>query len=210
MDWSIDGLTAFITEHRAWAPWIFGAMAFGESLAFIGILIPATSFMIACGALVGNGTLALSDLWLGGAVGAALGDTTSYALGRWLGPRAHEIWPFSKRRDLLDKAERFFAYWGWAAVFFGRFIGPLRAVVPLAAGMLNMPNWLFQLNNVLSGIVWIPVLISPAALVVWIGKAAAAGHVWWAVAAGAGVLVAAIGIYLAIKKWGGRMLPGKE
>lgn len=92
-------------------------------------------------------------------------------------------------------------------MFFGRFIGPLRAVVPLAAGILRMPNWLFQLNNVLSGIVWIPVLISPAAFVVWLGKLAAAGNVWWAVAGAVAVIVAGVGVYWAVKRWGGRVLP---
>lgn len=163
MDISIDQILRFIEAHHEWAGVVFGLMAFGESMVVIGVLIPATTVMLAAGALVGSGVLSFWDLFVGGAVGAALGDAISYWLGRRLGPSAHRIWPFSRNPGLLAAAESVFARWGWMAVFFGRFIGPLRASVPLVAGMLGMRNLTFQVLNVASAIAWIPVLIAPGA-----------------------------------------------
>jgi membrane protein DedA with SNARE-associated domain len=44
-------------------------------------------------------------------------------------------------------------------IFIGRFFGPLRAAVPLIAGMLEMPYWVFQLANVASAFLWAWVLL---------------------------------------------------
>ena len=50
----------FIIAHRDWAgPIVFG-LSFGESLAFISILLPATAAMVFVGVLVGQGLL---DFW---------------------------------------------------------------------------------------------------------------------------------------------------
>jgi membrane protein DedA with SNARE-associated domain len=190
MEVSPDALLAFIESHRGWAPLIFGLMAFGESLAVVGVLIPATTVMMACGALIQTGTLALSDLWIGGAIGGILGDTVSYAMGRWLGPRAETLGPLKRRPGLVAGAEAFFRRWGWAAVFFGRFIGPMRALVPLAAGILKMPAGQFQLNNVASAIIWIPVVVSPGAFAAWLVALARGGRVGLAIGLAAAALAA--------------------
>ena len=58
------------------------------------------------------------------------------------------------RMALLPRAHRLFERWGIFAVFFGRFIGPLRAVVPLVAGTATMPLIPFQMANWLSALAW--------------------------------------------------------
>lgn len=156
-----DAALAFIETHRAWAGVIFGLMAFGESLVVIGVLVPATGLMMATGALVGAGTIPFVDVWIGGALGAALGDTVSYWIGRRLGPGVERIWPFSRHPETLAAARNVFAHWGWMAIVVGRFIGPLRASVPTVAGLTHMPRLTFQLANIGSAILWIPVLIFP-------------------------------------------------
>ena len=59
---------------------------------------------------------------------------------------------------------RFFERWGILAVFIGRFFGPLRAVVPLVAGMMHMRQARFQLANVGSAIIWLPAILAPGYL----------------------------------------------
>jgi membrane protein DedA with SNARE-associated domain len=49
--------------------------------------------------------------------------------------------------------------WGVLAIFIGRFFGPLRASVPLVAGIFHMPYWTFQLANFSSAFVWAGVLL---------------------------------------------------
>lgn len=157
-------LLGFVEAHRAYAGPLFALLAFGESLVVIGVLVPATGVMMAAGALVGTGSLPFADLWIGGALGAALGDTVSFWVGRRLGPHVHRLWPFSRHPEMLAAARNAFARWGWAAVVIGRFIGPLRASVPTVAGMSEMRWGLFQAANVGSAILWIPVLVAPGSI----------------------------------------------
>lgn len=157
-------LLGFVERNRAFAGPVFAALAFGESLVVVGVLVPATGVMMAAGALVGAGTLPFLDLWIGGALGAALGDAVSFWVGRRLGPHVHRLWPFSRHPETLEAARRVFARWGWAAILIGRFIGPLRASVPTVAGMSEMNASVFQVTNVLSAFLWIPVLIAPASI----------------------------------------------
>jgi membrane protein DedA with SNARE-associated domain len=44
-------------------------------------------------------------------------------------------------------------------IFIGRFFGPLRASVPLVAGVFRMPYWKFQFANFTSAFVWAAVLL---------------------------------------------------
>ena len=56
-------------------------------------------------------------------------------------------------------ASIFFRRYGVYSVFIGRFLGPLRAVVPLVAGMMHMPPLRFYTANVLSAAVWASALM---------------------------------------------------
>ena len=49
--------------------------------------------------------------------------------------------------------------WGVPSIFIGRFFGPLRASVPLAAGIFEMSYWPFQIANFVSALVWSAVLL---------------------------------------------------
>ena len=49
--------------------------------------------------------------------------------------------------------------WGIPGIFIGRFFGPLRASVPLIAGILEMHYWKFQIANFTSAFVWAYVLL---------------------------------------------------
>src|SRR5882724_12880676 len=146
----------FITAHRAWAGPAVCALAFGESLAFIGVLLPATAALVFVGVLIGQGLL---DFWLMAAwatLGAALGDAVSFWIGRSFRDAIHNLWPFTKHPRMLDQGHRFFARWGMASVFLGRFLGPIRAVIPLVAGMMDMPRLRFQIANWTSAALWAP------------------------------------------------------
>jgi membrane protein DedA with SNARE-associated domain len=146
----------FITAHAAWAGPVVFALAFGESLAFISILLPATAAMVFVGVLVGQGLL---DFWLmaaWGIPGAALGDAVSFWIGRYFRDSIASLWPFSRHPHMLDYGHRFFGRWGVASVFLGRFFGPVRAVIPLIAGMMDMPPVRFQVANWTSAAIWAP------------------------------------------------------
>ena len=153
-------LVEFVRLHEAWAAPIVFALAFGESLAFISLLIPAWAALVGIGVLIGSSQLNFWPIWVAGSIGAALGDWLSYWVGVKLGPPVAHVWPLSRHPDLLPKGEAFVKRWGVMAIFIGRFFGPLRASVPLVAGIFRMPYWSFQLANFSSAFVWAGVLLT--------------------------------------------------
>ena len=161
----IDQSVSFIETHQAWAGVIVGLLAFGESLILIGILLPGTAVLVIVGGLVGAGIVEPLPVLLAAMIGAALGDTVSYFLGRWLGRGVVHEWPLNRYRREIARARLFFRRYGFAAIFAGRFFGPVRATVPLVAGMMGMNRRLFQIANILSAIIWAPVVLSPGWLV---------------------------------------------
>ena len=162
---SIHQVEAFVREHAAWAPAIVFALAFGESLAFISLLIPAWGALVAIGALIGPGGVSFWPVWIAAALGAALGDWLSYWIGLKLEYTVAHHWPLSRHPDLIPRGEAFVKKWGAFGIFIGRFFGPLRASVPLVAGIFEMPYWRFQLANFSSAFVWAAVLLTIGDLV---------------------------------------------
>jgi membrane protein DedA with SNARE-associated domain len=165
-------LVEFVRVHEAWAAPIVFALAFGESLAFISLLIPAWAALVGIGVLISSGNLNFWPIWVAGSVGAALGDWLSFWIGIKLGPPVAHIWPLSRHPQLLPKGEIFVKRWGPLAIFIGRFFGPLRASVPLVAGIFRMPFWEFQIANFTSAFVWAGVLLTVgdvgAKLIKWV------------------------------------------
>jgi membrane protein DedA with SNARE-associated domain len=156
----IQAVLEFIRTHAAWAPGIVFVLAFGESLAFISLLVPAWGALVAIGYLIGPSGINFWPVWVAAALGAAFGDWLSYWIGVKLGPAVAHVWPLSRHPELLPRGERFMARWGVLGIFIGRFFGPLRASVPLVAGIFAMPFWRFQIANFASAFVWAAVLLT--------------------------------------------------
>jgi membrane protein DedA with SNARE-associated domain len=150
----------FVHNNQGWAvPIVFG-LAFGESLAFISLLIPAWGALVAIGALIDSSNMNFWPIWISASLGAAAGDWLSYWVGVKLEYTVAHIWPLSRHPDLIPRGEAFVKKWGIPSIFIGRFFGPLRASVPLIAGIFEMPFWRFQLANFLSAFVWAAVLLT--------------------------------------------------
>lgn len=160
----VQAVLAFLKTNQAWAPPVVFALAFAESLALVALLVPATVILWGVGALIGAANLEFWPIWLAAALGAALGDWVSY----WLGLHYHEqiarMWPIRNYPTLLPRGRAFFEKWGAPGVFAGRFIGPLRAAVPLAAGACEMPRVPFHIANWSSAFVWATTTLGPGAL----------------------------------------------
>jgi membrane protein DedA with SNARE-associated domain len=159
----VQHVVDFVRDNQVWAAPIVAALAFGESLAFISLLLPATVALIGIGALIGMSGLEFVPIWLAAAIGAALGDWLSFWFGWKFKSRIAHMWPLSRYPDLMPRGHALVERWGTYAVFIGRFFGPLRASVPLAAGILEMPWWPFQLANFSSALVWAAALLAPGA-----------------------------------------------
>jgi membrane protein DedA with SNARE-associated domain len=160
IDSYFHALVEFVRVHEAWAAPIVAALAFGESLAFISLLVPAWGALVAIGAMIGPSGINFWPVLVGGALGAAFGDWLSYWIGTKLGPPVAHMWPLSRHPELLPRGEAFVKRWGVLAIFIGRFFGPLRASVPLVAGIFGMPFGRFQVANFTSAFVWAAVLLT--------------------------------------------------
>jgi membrane protein DedA with SNARE-associated domain len=159
MDDIVQPTLAFIAAHSQWAAVIMFITAFGESFAFLSLLFPGTSLLIAAGTLMSNGTLPYTPVLIGAVAGATLGDSVSYWIGRRFGGGIAKLWPFSRNPEMLPAGIRFFERHGGKSVAIGRFFGPVRAVIPLAAGLMQMPRGWFWFANVTSALVWAPMLL---------------------------------------------------
>jgi membrane protein DedA with SNARE-associated domain len=159
MDDIVQPTLAFVAAHAHWAAAIMFVTAFGESFAFLSHLFPGTTLLIAAGTLMSGGTLPYAPVLIGAVGGATLGDSVSYWIGRRFGGGIARLWPFSRNPEMLPSGIRFFARHGGKSVFIGRFFGPMRAVIPLAAGMMRMPRAWFWFANVASALVWAPMLL---------------------------------------------------
>lgn len=155
---------AFMRDNQAWVAPIVFVLAFAESLAFVALLVPATVILWGVGAMIGASGISFWPVWLAAAIGAGLGDWLSYWLGYHFHGQIARMWPLSKYPELLPRGHRFFDKWGTIGVFVGRFIGPLRAVVPLVAGAVQMDRLPFQIANWSSAFVWAAVTLGPGAI----------------------------------------------
>ena len=137
-------------------------LAFGETAIFVDLLVPGEVGMVIAGAAGAEAGLRLPLLVLAGAIGATVGDSVSYVIGRRWGFRLVHRWAFTRTRlePKLTAAQRYFARRGGSAVFLGRWVGALRAVVPLVAGAARMPYRRFLAWNVLASAGWATAAVS--------------------------------------------------
>jgi membrane protein DedA with SNARE-associated domain/membrane-associated phospholipid phosphatase len=136
-------------------------VACGESLAVVGLIVPGALLMVGFGALIALDYLAFAPTVIAAMLGAIAGDGISYWLGVKYNRNLATIWPFSRYPDLLNRGELFFQRHGGKSVLLGRFVGPLRPIIPAIAGMLHMPMRQFFLINIFSALLWAPLYLLP-------------------------------------------------
>ena len=100
-------LADFVRDNQVWAAPIVLVLAFGESLAFISLLVPAWGALVAIGALIGVSGISFWPVWLAGGIGAALGDWVSYWFGFKYKEHVAEMWPLSRYPEILPRGEAF-------------------------------------------------------------------------------------------------------
>lgn len=155
--WIVD----FVRAHQAWAvPMVF-LLAFFESLAFLSLIVPATAILLTISGLVAAAGGSFWSLWLAGGLGGAMGYSISYQFGAHFGERAFTMWPFTTSPTLIEKSKAFFRKWGVASVFIGHFFGPVRAFIPVIAGVYGVPRVPFEVTNFLASFIWVTSVLAP-------------------------------------------------
>jgi undecaprenyl-diphosphatase len=157
----LEYLIDLVTRLGQWGYVIIFAAAAAESAAFLGLIVPGESLVLATGFLASEGALDLDALIITVAIGAAVGDNIGYEIGKRLG----RPWllrhgaRFGVKEERLKRAECFFSRHGGKSVFLGRFVGFARALVPFIAGSARMPYVVFLVFNALGAAFWASVVV---------------------------------------------------
>jgi len=206
----IDPLIAFVSAH-AWLAYLtLFLAALLEAVPVVGSLVPGSTVILALSALIPGGELKLEWVLAAAIAGALLGDGTAF----WAGHRSQReilsAWPLTNYPRMVAQSEAFFHRWGALAVFFARFVPPIRAFVPITAGALAMPPMRFYSVNIPAILVWAPAHVLPGVLAVsalhqyaglphheGLGK-----HLWMLAVIG-GALVVALAVWTIRRRHGG-------
>ncbi len=157
----LRALLHWIAANPGWAYAVVLLTALAESLAVVGVVVPGVMIMLGAGALIATGVLDFWPTLFAAVAGAVAGDGLSYWLGRRYRHRICGWWPFSRHPEQLTRGIVFFQRHGAKSVVIGRFFGPVRAIVPLVAGMMQMPPGRFATANVTSALAWAPAYLAP-------------------------------------------------
>ncbi len=153
----LDGLLGLASP---WGYLLVALLAGLEAAAFVGLVIPGEAAMLLGGVLASTGRASLPVMMACAAVGAVLGDSAGYEMGRRFSEplRASRL---GRRIGVQrwDDAEQYVRRRGGRAVFLGRFVGVLRALVPFVAGASRMPYRRFLPYNALGAVIWAPGLV---------------------------------------------------
>lgn len=160
----VETLTTWIIEHQNLALLLIFLVAFLESLAVVGIFVPGASILFGAATLGGSGALPIIPTLVVATLGAFGGDAVSYWLGYHYRDHIKKMWPITRYPNLMAEGEKFFQKHGGKSILFGRFAGPLRAIIPVVAGMAGMNYVRFTLINFSSAVAWSATVLLPGFL----------------------------------------------
>jgi undecaprenyl-diphosphatase len=129
-------------------------VAFAESLPLFGLLVPGSTLIVLAGFLVVAGKGTFTGLFIAATSGALLGDLFSLWLGHRYGSRFLQLRVVKRRRALIRTTAKFFVDHGGKSLFFARFLGPIRGIVPFVAGLIGIPWRSAHVYILISALLW--------------------------------------------------------
>jgi len=150
----LDAITTWLSANPQWLGITLFVVACVECLAIAGIIVPGTVLLFAIAVLAGSGALTLGETLLLGYTGGLLGDALSYALGRRFHQNIRRLPGLRSHPQWLAGAETYFQRYGVISLLIGRYIGPLRPMLPMVAGMLDMPLPRFIVVSLIAAAGW--------------------------------------------------------
>lgn len=129
-----------------------------ESVFVIGVFIQGTLILLLFGVLAVNGYGSLGAIVLLAFIGATIGDCIGYLFGRYGRKFFHEHNRLLKMSH-IHTGEAFFLKHGGKSVLFGRFVGPIRPIISLVAGVTHMLPRRFLFLNTLGALIWVSTYI---------------------------------------------------
>jgi len=151
----ISGLTAALGHMSGWAAIaLIAALVFGETAIFLGFVLPGEAAVVFGGVLASRGHVWMPVLIGVVVVCAVAGPLVGYEVGRRMGDRLFTARRLSRISGQLERARVALRERGAIAVFGGRFVAVVRALMPAAAGAAEVPYRVFAISNLISGVAW--------------------------------------------------------
>jgi membrane protein DedA with SNARE-associated domain len=205
----LDQLIAFVSAHAGLAYLTLFLAALLEAVPVVGSVIPGSTIILALSALIPSGDLKLEWVLLAATAGAMLGDGSAFWIGHGAQREILSAWPLKNYPRVVAQSEAFFHRWGALAVFFARFVPPIRAFVPITAGALGMPPLRFFAVNIPAVLLWAPAHVLPGVLAIsalheytGVPHHTGIGKHYWMLAVIGGALVVALATW-AFRRWHG-------
>ncbi len=149
----LTSILEFLENNPGWITWTMFILVFVESLALLGLFTPATLIVPGIGALAASVNIHWSEILAYATLGMIIGDSISFIIGKLIGNKVND-WIPVKYHQYLIQAKQFMKKYGILSVALGRFIGPLRCIVPLTAGSLGMRSKVFFPVEILATPFW--------------------------------------------------------
>ncbi len=198
----MNDLINLIFEWSKASPYWLGTAifitAFLECLALVGIVLPGVLLMFGLAVIAGTSSLSLLSVLLLAWLGGLCGDALSYALGYRLQHKVPKLPLLRTHPEWLINAQVHFERYGALSLLVGRFIGPLRPVLPLLAGMLSMPYTQFATVSFFAAAGWALAYIIPGWLVGAALELSPPQGFWWQ----AGWIVLSLALCSLVSLWG--------
>jgi len=150
----VPAILGWIKNHPDLAYVAVFLLALGESVPIVGGFVPGSTAIVGVGTLAATGALNVPAVVIVAASGAMIGDGLSFLVGRYQGSAIRKLWPFRDHPEAVTTCEKFFHKYGGMSVFFARFVPPVRALLPLMAGVLGITPRNFFAANWLAGVAW--------------------------------------------------------
>ena len=166
LDWILDTVQSVDPVLRTL---LAGLGIMLETSVLIGLVVPGDTIVIVASTAV-DGPVEYFALAITVVVGALVGESIGFALGRWFGPHiqrsrlGHRIGAHNWRR-----AQRYLERRGGPAVLISRFLPVLHSLVPLTVGMSTMSYRRFLAWTAPACVIWAFAYVS-------VGSAAAGGY----------------------------------
>ncbi len=141
-------------EHQQYALLVVPLFAFLEAFVGIGLFISGAILLSVCTFLYVEQIATLQQMLPLAFLGALLSDHSGFYIGRFMGPKFHHTSFAMKRAKALNKAEQSIAKYGVFAIFIGRFLTPIRSIVPLVTGVSGMARTKYTTFDFLACASW--------------------------------------------------------
>ncbi|MFZ2510175.1 MAG: DedA family protein [Gordonia sp. (in: high G+C Gram-positive bacteria)] len=152
-----EWLTTVVGSAPAWAVYtaVFVVLFSETAVLVCGLIMPSEAVLIAAGVAAAIGQPNIFVLIVLAIVGALCGDLTGFLLGRRSGPRVENSWAGRKfGPEYWDGAARRVRRNLFVTVPVGRWLGYVRTVVPITAGMSGVNMRKYALATFIGGATW--------------------------------------------------------